>query len=112
MDDVYWIVTDRDMPLLKDYALTHLQFDQFQQWATGKFVKGSKMRRAPLFEVIFQGELKRFLEADHGMEGLSRQVSSLPAPLCAGISRHGQHEPHARRLFPARYRSGLGGRAG
>ncbi len=54
LDDMYWIATQRDMPMLKDYAVTKLQYDQFQYWATGTKDKVSKLRWAPLFTVLFK----------------------------------------------------------
>jgi hypothetical protein len=35
LDDYYWIVSEADMPLLKELALTHIQLTQFQAWAGG-----------------------------------------------------------------------------
>ena len=55
LDDAYWIVSERDMPMLIEYAVTQLQFDQFGYWATAKKRSGSKLRWAPLFTVLFQG---------------------------------------------------------
>jgi len=57
LDDLYWIVSERDMPMLKEYAVTHLQFDQLEYWATGTLTtnKASKLRWAPLFTVLFEG---------------------------------------------------------
>jgi L-Lysine epsilon oxidase N-terminal/L-lysine epsilon oxidase C-terminal domain len=70
LDDFYWIATERDMPMLKDYALTQLQFDQFQYWATATKPTGSKLRWAPLFTVLFKDTpIDAFLRADgHTLE--------------------------------------------
>ena len=35
LDDYYWIVSEADMPLLKEVALTHIQLVQFEAWAGG-----------------------------------------------------------------------------
>lgn len=70
LDDYYWIVSAADMPLLKEYALTHVQYRQFEFWATGKVAKGHEPRWAPLFEVLFKGsQLEKFLQEDgHTLE--------------------------------------------
>lgn len=54
LDDMYWIVTERDMPMLKEYAFTQIQFDQFEFWTTGA-VSGTKLRHVTLFDVLFKG---------------------------------------------------------
>ena len=46
LDDFYWIASERDMPMLKDYAVTQLQYDQFIYWTTGKKPTDSKLRWA------------------------------------------------------------------
>jgi L-lysine epsilon oxidase-like protein len=69
LDDYYWIVSERDMPLLKEYAFTHIQYNQFEYWATGKMEKGHYTRWAPLFEVIFKGSrLATFFGEAHSRE--------------------------------------------
>jgi len=66
LDDLYWIVTERDMPMLKEYAVTQIQFDQFQYWATGTKPGASKLRWAPLFGVLFEGTpIGAYLKATH-----------------------------------------------
>lgn len=65
LDDYYWIVSPADMPLLKEYALTHIQYAQFEVWAKTKVAKGFNPRWAPLFEVVFKGsQLERFFQED------------------------------------------------
>jgi hypothetical protein len=39
------------MPLLKDLAFTHIQYNHFEYWATNKVEEGLKPRWAPNFEV-------------------------------------------------------------
>lgn len=51
LDDYYWIVSEADMPLLKELAFTHIQYNQFEYWATNKVTRGLKPRWAPNFEV-------------------------------------------------------------
>jgi hypothetical protein len=48
LDDYYWIVSARDMPMLLDYAFAHMQYGQFQAWA-----EGHESKR--LFEGLFKG---------------------------------------------------------
>ncbi len=66
LNDYYWIVSAADMPMLKEYALTHIQFAQFEIWANGKVEKGHNPRWAPLFKVIFdKTELESFFREDN-----------------------------------------------
>lgn len=53
LDDYYWIVSENDMPLLKEYALTEVQYGQFARWANQKL--DFHPRWAPLFDVVFKG---------------------------------------------------------
>lgn len=69
LDDYYWIVSESDMPLLKELAFTHLQYNQFEYWATNQVSRGLKPRWAPLFEVIFKaGNLTSFFAENHTRE--------------------------------------------
>jgi len=69
LDDYYWIVSESDMPLLKDLAFTHLQYNQFEYWAKNRVSKGLKPQWAPLFEVIFKaGNLVDFFGQNHTRE--------------------------------------------
>jgi L-Lysine epsilon oxidase N-terminal/L-lysine epsilon oxidase C-terminal domain len=70
LDDFYWIATERDMPMLKDYALTQIQFDQFEYWAMGTKPTDSKLRWAPLFTVLFKNSpIGAFLRAQRPAAG-------------------------------------------
>jgi L-lysine epsilon oxidase-like protein len=53
LDDYYWIVSEADMPMLKEYALTEVQYGQFARWANQKL--DFNPRWAPLFDVVFKG---------------------------------------------------------
>jgi hypothetical protein len=65
LNDMYWIVSPRDMPMLKEYALTQLQYDQFRYWAQGR-AGSAKIRPKPLFTQLFSGTpLGLFLNAPH-----------------------------------------------
>jgi hypothetical protein len=69
LDDYYWIVSEADMPMLKEYALTHIQYAQFEYWAKGKVDKGRNPRWAPLFEVVFKGSRpEKFFKETHTTE--------------------------------------------
>ena len=54
LDDFYWIATERDMPLLKELAFTHIQYNQFEYWKTGTVSAGHKPRWVTLFETVFE----------------------------------------------------------
>lgn len=69
LDDYYWIVSQSDMPLLKELALTHIQYNHFEYWATNKVTKGLKPRWAPNFEVHLQdASLANFFAQAHTRE--------------------------------------------
>jgi hypothetical protein len=69
LDDYYWIVSEADMPLLKELAFTHLQYNQFEYWANNQVTGGVKPTWAPLFEVIFKaGNLTSFFAENHTRE--------------------------------------------
>ncbi|HEX2339455.1 MAG TPA: LodA/GoxA family CTQ-dependent oxidase [Vicinamibacterales bacterium] len=62
LDDYYWIVSEQDMPMLKEYALTEVQYAQFARWAARKV--DFNPRHAPLFNVLFTGKpLEAFFKA-------------------------------------------------
>jgi hypothetical protein len=69
LDDYYWIVSERDMPMLKEYAFTYIQYNHLEYWATGKMDKGHYTRWTPLFEILFKGSsLETFFAQAHSME--------------------------------------------
>jgi hypothetical protein len=95
LDDYYWIVTESDMPMLKDYALTHIQYAQFEYWAKGKVDTGHNPRWAPLFEVVFKGSsLESFFKEDgHTTEEyLNKLLKNLPryAPAFLDVASMGK----------------------
>ncbi len=76
LDDMYWIVSERDMPMLKEYALTQLQYNRFEYWATGKVTSGDKIPNAPLFKVLFEGtDIGAFLASDHTREEYLQELA-------------------------------------
>ena len=82
LDDYYWIVSPADMPLLREYALTHIQYEQFALWAKTKVDKQNAVfnpRWAPLFEVVFKGsQLEAFFREDgHSSEEYLDKLLSL-----------------------------------
>jgi hypothetical protein len=82
LDDYYWIVSPADMPLLRELALTHIQYEQFALWAKTKVDKQNAVfnpRWAPLFEVVFKGsELEAFFREDgHSSEEYLDKLLSL-----------------------------------
>jgi hypothetical protein len=86
LDDYYWIVSENDMPMLKEYALTEIQYGQFARWAgTAADVHP---RHAPFFDVVFKGNKRlepffqeRTADGDpaHSMEDyITRLLTTLP----------------------------------
>ncbi len=76
LDDMYWIVSERDMPLLKEYALTQLQYNRFEYWATGKITSGDKIPKTPLFKNLFEGrDIGAFFAATHTREEYLQELA-------------------------------------
>jgi hypothetical protein len=69
LDDFYWIVSENDMPMLKELAFTHIQYNHFEYWASKKVTTGLKPRWAPNFEVHLQAaNLVSFFAESHTRE--------------------------------------------
>ena len=61
LDDFFWPVTQRDMPMLKDSALTRLQYQRFLLWTDQK----SDSRKEQVFDPPETNTLKAFFAATH-----------------------------------------------
>jgi hypothetical protein len=53
LDDMYWPATAADMPLLREVAFTHLQYDNFKAWEA----PDADVRAQPFFKLIVPDDL-------------------------------------------------------
>jgi L-Lysine epsilon oxidase N-terminal/L-lysine epsilon oxidase C-terminal domain len=69
LDDYYWIVSERDMPMLREYAFTDVQFRQFWLWAKGEVEYQFNPQSKRLFERLFKrSSLENFFNQNHSIE--------------------------------------------
>jgi hypothetical protein len=69
LDDYYWIVSERDMPMLKELALTHMQFRHFQLWSNTLPDFSFNPEPKHLFQRLFKpGDPNDFFNQTHAME--------------------------------------------
>jgi hypothetical protein len=69
LDDYYWIVSERDMPMLKELAFTHMQFRHFDLWANGFQESTFNPEPKHLFQRLFKrDDPQNFFNQSHSLE--------------------------------------------
>jgi hypothetical protein len=69
LDDYFWIVSERDMPMLKELALTHMQFRHFQLWSNNLPDFDFNPETKHLFQRLFKpNDPNSFFSQPHSME--------------------------------------------
>lgn len=80
LDDMYWPINPANMPLLRELAYTHLQYDHFQIWSSAT----PDRREADIFDMIVSPQMDAAFRTPQDVEAqfallLDRRAKFLPA---------------------------------